>query len=130
MPVLRNIKNQDMYDLVTDGLPREQALNVLIAYQSYRSDKSSSLSWTNAWFCPTASPIVLKDKLSMDPWIGHLMCCGSGREPFFSKVVALLNYVDNYVKDCYAWTMWDMYDWGSYADRVWDACDMLVRFPV
>jgi hypothetical protein len=32
------------------------------------------------------------------------------------------------VKCCYMWTMWDTYDRGSYTDRVWKACGMLVRF--
>jgi hypothetical protein len=28
-----------------------------------------------------------------------------GREPFFSRVVDMFKYVDDYMKGCYAWTM-------------------------
>jgi hypothetical protein len=66
----------------------------------------------------------------VDPLISQPMCCRSGWKPFFSGAVALLNSVDDYVKDCYTRTVQDTYSRGSYADRVWDACDMLVRFPL
>jgi hypothetical protein len=55
-------------------------------------------------FAPTASMVALGEKLGMNPWIGQLSCCGLGREPFFSGVVALLNFVDDYKKGCYTWT--------------------------
>jgi hypothetical protein len=65
--------------------PHEQVLNVLIACQSYGPDKPSSMPSIDAWICPTASTVVLGEKLGMDPQIGPSMCFGSGLEPFFSK---------------------------------------------
>jgi hypothetical protein len=41
---------------------------------------------------------VLGEKLAIDPWIDQPSCCELGREPFFSGVVPLLNYVDNFAK--------------------------------
>jgi hypothetical protein len=40
-----------------------------------------------------------REKLGMDPWIGLPACYGLCREPFFSGAVALLNSVDDYVKE-------------------------------
>jgi hypothetical protein len=51
-------------------------------------------------FAPTASLVVSGEKLDMDPRISQLVCCGLCWEPFFSEAVALLNYVDDYVKGC------------------------------
>jgi hypothetical protein len=81
-------------------------------------------------FAPTALTAVLGLKLGMDPWIGQSSCCRLGREPFFSGAVVLLNSIDDYVKGCYARTTQDTYGRGSYADRVWDMCDVLVRFSL
>jgi hypothetical protein len=53
-------------------------------------------------FALTASMTVLGEKLDSDLRIGQLSCCGLGRGPFFSGAVTLLNFVDSYVKDCYA----------------------------
>jgi hypothetical protein len=55
-------------------------------------------------FAPTALLIGSGEKLGMDPWIGQPACCGLCREPFFSEAVALLNFVDDYVKGRYMWT--------------------------
>jgi hypothetical protein len=42
------------------------------------------------------------------------VCCGLGRDPFFSRAVDLFKSVDDYVKGCYAL----------------DACGVLVGFPL
>jgi hypothetical protein len=42
--------------------------------------------------------VVVGEKLGMDPWIGHLMCCGSEREPFFLGAVDPFNSIDDFVK--------------------------------
>jgi hypothetical protein len=55
-------------------------------------------------FTPTASLVVLGEKLGTDPRIGQPSCNGLCWEPFFSGVVALLNSVDDYLKGCYALT--------------------------
>jgi hypothetical protein len=68
------------------------------------------------------------EKLDTDPRIGQTACCGLCREPFFSRVVDLFKSVDNYVKGCYALTVWDTYDVGPYADWAWKACGVLVGF--
>jgi hypothetical protein len=56
-------------------------------------------------FAPTASMVVLGEKLGTDPRIGQPSCCGLGREPIFLGAVALLNSIDDYVKGCYALTV-------------------------
>jgi hypothetical protein len=63
--------------------PREQVLNVPITCWLYGTSKPSSLSSTEAWLKPTASLVGLGEKLSTDPQIGQLTCCGLCREPFF-----------------------------------------------
>jgi hypothetical protein len=70
------------------------------------------------------------EKLGADPRIGQSSRCGSGWEPLFLGAVDLFNFVDNYVKGCYARTVWDTYGWGPYEDRVWAVCGMLVSFPL
>jgi hypothetical protein len=40
----------------------------------------------------------------VDPQIGQPVCCGSGREPFFSGAVALLNSIDDYEEGFYTQT--------------------------
>jgi hypothetical protein len=55
-------------------------------------------------FAPTALLVGSGEKLGMDPWIGQPACCELCREPFFSGAVALLNFVDDYVKGRYMWT--------------------------
>jgi hypothetical protein len=55
-------------------------------------------------FTPTASIVVLGEKLGMNPRIDQPSCCGLGQEPFFSGAVALLNSVDDYAKGCYELT--------------------------
>jgi hypothetical protein len=67
-------------------------------------------------FVPTASLVGLGEKLDTEPRIGQPPCCGLCQEPFFSGAVAMLNYVDDYVKLCYALTMRDRYGLGSYTD--------------
>jgi hypothetical protein len=79
-------------------------------------------------FAPTASLVGSGEKLGTDPQIGQAACCGLCQEPFFSGVVALLNFIDEYMKSRYMWTMWDMYGPGPYADWAWEACGVLVGF--
>jgi hypothetical protein len=47
---------------------------------------------------------------------------------FFSGAVTLSNSVDDFMKGCYMWTMWDMYGQWSYVNWVWKACGVLVGF--
>jgi hypothetical protein len=54
-------------------------------------------------FTPIASLAAMGEKLSMEPQIDQPSCCGSGREPFFSGVVALSNVVDDYTKGYHVW---------------------------
>jgi hypothetical protein len=55
-------------------------------------------------FATTALMAVSGEKLGTNLQIGQPTCCGLCREPFFSGVVALLNSVDDYMKDYYALT--------------------------
>jgi hypothetical protein len=82
------------------------------------SSKPSSLTLTEGGFTPTASMVVLGEKLGTGPWIDQLSCCGLGREPFFSGAVAMFIAADDFTKGCDSRTVWDMYGWGSYVDRV------------
>jgi hypothetical protein len=76
--------------------PREQVLNVLTAYRSCGPDKPGSLPSIEDGFTPTASMAILDEKLGTNPRIGQLLCCGLGREPFFSGAVALSIAVDDF----------------------------------
>jgi hypothetical protein len=67
-------------------------------------------------FAPTVLLVGSGEKLDTDPRISQAVCCGLCREPFFWGAVVLLNSVDDYAKDCYALTTWDMYDLGPYVD--------------
>jgi hypothetical protein len=51
--------------------------------------------------------------------------CGSVNRRAVDRVV-----VDDFAKGCYALTTLDMYCLGTYADRAWDVCGMLVGFPL
>jgi hypothetical protein len=84
--------------------PHEQVLNVLIACQRYGLGKPSSRLSTEACLFPTASLVVVGEKLGTDPRTGQSSCCGLGREPFFLRVVDLFKSVDDYMKCCYALT--------------------------
>jgi hypothetical protein len=79
-------------------------LNVSIACQRYRPGKPSSWLSTEDCLFPTASLTVMGEKLGTDPQIGQSMCCGLGREPFFSGIADLFKSVDDYVEGCYALT--------------------------
>jgi hypothetical protein len=65
---------------------------------------------------PLASMASRGEKLGGDPWISQSTCCGSGRKPFFSGAVTLLNFVDDYAKGCYTRIARDMYCRVSYVD--------------
>jgi hypothetical protein len=110
--------------------PREQVLNVPIACQRYGLSKPSSQLSIEAWLFPMISLAIVEEKLGTDPWIGQPSCCGLGREPFFSWTVDLFKSVSDYVKGCYVLTAWDTYAQGPYTDQVFDACGMLVGFPL
>jgi hypothetical protein len=56
-------------------------------------------------FAPTASMIVLGEKLGMDSRIDQPSCCGLGQNSFFSGAVTLLSSVDDYAKGCDAFIM-------------------------
>jgi hypothetical protein len=81
-------------------------------------------------FSPTTSLVDSGEKLGTNPRIGQTSCCGLCRDPFFSGAVTLLNSVDDCVKDCYMWTMWDTFGLGPYTDWAWKACGVLVVGPV
>jgi hypothetical protein len=108
--------------------PCEQILNVpiacwymstvsLVAYREWRVALPPLLQW-----------LPRGEKLCMDPWIDQPSCCGLGQESFFSGAVALFITVDDFLKDCYTWITWDTYGRGSYVNRAWKACGMLVGF--
>jgi hypothetical protein len=52
--------------------PREQVLNISIAYWLYEPSKPSSLPSTDASLQPTASIVVLEEKLRQVPWATQL----------------------------------------------------------
>jgi hypothetical protein len=103
--------------------PREQVLNVPFTYRWYGPGKPSSRPSTEDCLCPHCFIGWLKRETGYGPtdrsadmlWI-------------VSRVVALLNSVDDYTKGCYALTTWDTYGLGPYADWACDACDILVGF--
>jgi hypothetical protein len=84
--------------------PHEQVLSVSIACQRYGPGKPSSLSSTEGGFTPTASLVVLGERLGTDLWIGQSVCCGLFQESFFSGAVTLSIAVDDFTKGCYALT--------------------------
>jgi hypothetical protein len=108
--------------------PREEVLNIPIAYWCYGPSKPSRLLATEVGFTPTALMVGLGEKLDTDLWIGQPSCYGLGWEPFFLRGVALSIVVDDFMKDCYTQTMRDTYGLGPYTDHAWKACGMLVRF--
>jgi hypothetical protein len=84
--------------------PREQVLNVSIICQRYGPSKPSSMPSTEGGFTPTASMVVLREKLDMDLRIGQPVCCGvSGA--LFSRAVALSIVVDDFTKGFYAFNV-------------------------
>jgi hypothetical protein len=108
--------------------PCEHVLSVPIACWWYGPGKPSSLLSTEGGFTPIASMAGSGEKLGTDPQISQLSCCGLCREPFFSWAMTLSIVVDDFMKSCYAMTMWDTYGLRPYADWAWDACGILVRF--
>jgi hypothetical protein len=84
--------------------PREQVLNILIAYRCYGPGKTSSLTSTDDGFTPIASMAGSGEKLGTNPWIGQLWCCGLYQEPFFSIAVGVSIAVDDFAKGCYVLT--------------------------
>jgi hypothetical protein len=94
----------------------------------YGPNKASSLSSIEAWLKPTASLAVRGEKLGRDPQIGQSACWRCSREflflgssgihPNLSLTCERLLYTD-YVR--YIWP-------GSYADRAWKMCGVLVGF--
>jgi hypothetical protein len=108
--------------------PREQVLNVPIACWY-----TSLVSLVVCHQQKVALPPLLQwlpwgEKLGMNPWIDQSLCCELGREPFFSGAVTLSIAVDEFVKSCYTWAVWDIYDRGSFVDWAWKACDVLIGF--
>jgi hypothetical protein len=78
--------------------PCEQVLNVPIACWCYGPDKPSSCLSTEAYLFPTASLVVVGEKLGMDLRIRWSSSYGLCREPFFSGVVDMYKSVDDFVK--------------------------------
>jgi hypothetical protein len=102
--------------------PREQVLNISIAYRWYGSGKPSSLPSTYVWLSPLLLWLRVREKLDGDPQISQPMCWGYSREFLFlgsSDSVQLCRWL---VKGCYALTVWDTYGRGPYTDWAWDAC--------
>jgi hypothetical protein len=112
---------------VKDGWvgPCDQVLNVLIAYRSYGPGKPSTWPSIEGWLCSHCFNGWLRRETGYGPvnWSAVVLWIESG-------AVALLNSVDDYVKGCYALTAWDTYGQASYTDWAWDACGVLVRFPL
>jgi hypothetical protein len=89
----------------------------------YRPSKTRSLTSTKGGFTPppTASIVGLDKKLGTTPQIGQPSCCGLGREPFFSEVVALSITIDDFMKrlPC-TWTAHRKRTWGVHG-LTWEA---------
>jgi hypothetical protein len=64
--------------------PREQVLNVPITCWCYGPSKPSSWLSIEASLFPTASLVIVGEKLSTDPQIKQSSSCELCREPFFS----------------------------------------------
>jgi hypothetical protein len=62
-----------------------------------------SLLPIDAWIFPITSMVVVRGKLSTDPWIDQPACCGLGREPFFLGAMYPFNSVNNFMKGCHVW---------------------------
>jgi hypothetical protein len=75
--------------------PREQVLNVPIAYWCYRPSKPSSRPLIDAWLCPHCFISWLGREDGYRPVDRSVARCGLCREPFFSGAVGLLNSVDD-----------------------------------
>jgi hypothetical protein len=84
--------------------PREQVLNVPITCQCYGPSKPSSWLSTEDCLFPTASMIVVGEKLGTDLRIRQSSSCGLCQESFFSGAVDMYKSVDDFVKGCYALT--------------------------
>jgi hypothetical protein len=75
--------------------PREQVLNVPITYWYMGPVSLVAGCQRKVGFAPTASMVVLGEKLNTDLRIGQPLCCELGREPFFLGAVTLLNSVND-----------------------------------
>jgi hypothetical protein len=94
----------------------------------YGPSKPSSLSSIKTWLTPTASLAVRGEKLGGDLQIGSRCARDVVGNPYFSGAVGSVQICRWLMNDCYMWTTWDTYDRGSYADRVWKACYVLIGF--
>jgi hypothetical protein len=97
--------------------PREQVLNVPIAYRWYEPDKPSSLLLIDVLTFSTASLVGSGEKLGTGPRIGQSACCGLCWEPFFSRAVTLSNSVND------SWKV------ATYWDRPQKTCRVGQIFP-
>jgi hypothetical protein len=114
-----------------DGLvPHEQVLNVpiiywyigpvnLVACHRQKLDLSLLLYWLwggreTWWGCRSVSRRV-----------GDVV-----ESPYFLGAVGSIQIYRWLVKGYYMWTTWDTYDRGSYVDRAWKACGVLVGFSL
>jgi hypothetical protein len=70
----------------------------------YGPSKPSSRDQQMLGFAPTASLVGSGKKLGTDPRISQPAYCVLCREPFFSRAVTLLNFVDGCMKGRYMWT--------------------------
>jgi hypothetical protein len=70
----------------------------------YGPSKPSSQLSTEARLFPTASLVVVGEKLGTDPWISQPAYCGLCKEPFFLGAVDLLKSIDDCMKGCYTLT--------------------------
>jgi hypothetical protein len=76
-------------------------LNVPIACRRYGLSKPSSWLSTEAYLFPTASLVIMREKLGTDLWTSQPTWCGLGQEPLFSGAVDQFKSVDDYAKGCY-----------------------------
>jgi hypothetical protein len=121
--------NPRLCRLMTVGLaPTSKYWTYRLHASVYEPSRPSNWLSTEAWLFPTASLVVLGEKLGTDLWISQPSCCGSCRESFFSGAVNLFKSVDDFMKGCYMLTTWDTYGWGPYVDREWKACGVLAGF--
>jgi hypothetical protein len=67
----------------------------------YGPSKPNAPMSTEGDFTPTASMVVLGEKMDTDPRISQPSCYRLGQESFFSVAVTLSIAVDGFTKGCY-----------------------------
>jgi hypothetical protein len=96
----------------------DMGLVSLVAYHQHMLGLSALLQWL-CWernWGESRRPISRAERWS--------------REHFFLGAVYSSNAVDDFTKCCYMRTTWDTYGRGPYTDRMWNVCDVLIKFSL